>query len=147
MRHLITVFSGPLLVRPMPRHVPNTKCVVDGKQFTTLSEAAEEFTRALNLTPPWNGDLDAFDDYLYGGMGTPDAPFGLVWRHSDLSKQRLGYPETIRWFEDHLKTCHASNVASMQQRLEEARQLRGPTLFDWLLEIFQKHPDIELILE
>jgi hypothetical protein len=34
--------------------------------------------------------LDQFDDYLYGGMGTPDGGFSLLWRHTDSSRQLLG---------------------------------------------------------
>jgi RNAse (barnase) inhibitor barstar len=73
---------------------------VDGSRFSTLDECAAEFTRALGLTMPWNGNLDAFNDFLRGGFGTPDEGFILIWQHSDLSRQRLGYGETLRWLEE-----------------------------------------------
>ena len=37
--------------------------VVDGARFATLDDAAAEFTRALGLTMPWQGNLDGFNDF------------------------------------------------------------------------------------
>jgi RNAse (barnase) inhibitor barstar len=69
--------------------------VIDGSRFSTLAEASVEFTRALGFSMPWNGNLDAFNDFLNGGFGTPDDGFILIWRHAELSRQRLGYGETL----------------------------------------------------
>jgi RNAse (barnase) inhibitor barstar len=121
--------------------------VIDGSVFRTLEESAAEFTRVLGLTSPWNGNLDAFNDFLRGGFGTPDEGFVLIWRNSGLSKDRLGYVETSRWLEEDLKTCHPANVPSLHARLTGARRHEGGTLFDTLVEIIRDHDNIELRLE
>ena len=99
--------------------------VIDGSVFRTLEESAAEFTRVLGLTSPWNGNLDAFNDFLRGGFGTPDEGFVLIWRNSGSSKDRLGYVETSRWLEEDLKTCHPANVRSLHARLTGARRHEG----------------------
>src|SRR5262245_39633780 len=44
----------------------------------------------------WGRNLDAFNDILRGGFGTPEGGFVLQWINSALSRERLGYPETVR---------------------------------------------------
>jgi hypothetical protein len=84
-------------------------------------------------------NLDAFNDILRGGFGTPDSGFTLVWRNHDLSRERLGYPETVRQLERRLERCHPANRGEVRAELAEARCERGPTVFDWLLEIIRIH--------
>ncbi len=124
-----------------------TEYVIDGAAFSTLSEAATEFTAALGLLSPWHGNLDAFNDILHGGFGTPDEGSTLIWRHSAISRQRLGYGETIKWLEERIQHCHPDNIPHFQHRLEEARRGEGMTLFDTLVEIIRDHADIQLRLE
>ena len=38
----------------------------------------------------WGRNLDAFNDILRGGFGTPEVGFTLVWRNAHTSQQRLG---------------------------------------------------------
>jgi RNAse (barnase) inhibitor barstar len=121
--------------------------VVDGSQFTTLAEAAAEFTRVLGLAMPWNGNLDAFNDFLRGGFGTPEGGFILTWLHSDDSRQRLSYGETLHWLEERIQNCHPSTVALFQERIAAAHRQEGETLFDMLVAIVRDHEDIELRLE
>jgi hypothetical protein len=120
---------------------------VDGSRFSTLAECAVEFTRVLGLTMPWNGHLDAFNDFLNGGFGTPDEGFVLIWQHSDLSRQRLGYAETLHWLEEKVHRCHPSNVASVQEEIAVVRRQESETLFDMLVQIIRDHEAIELRLE
>ncbi len=131
----------------MTPSITKKEYVVDGSRFSTLAETAVEFTRVLGLVMPWNGNLDAFNDFLRGGFGTPNGGFVLTWRHSDLSRQRLGYCETLRWLEERVQHCHASNVARFQERIVAARRQEGETLFDTLVSIILDHADIELRLE
>jgi len=128
---------------------PGHKCeyVIDGAAFTTLAEAAAEFTAALGLVSPWHGNLDAFHDILRGGFGTPSDVFVLIWRHSNLSSARLGYGETTKWIEERVRNCHPDNVPHMQKLLSAARRGEGQTLFEMLVEIIRDHDDIELRLE
>lgn len=122
---------------------------IDGGSSSTLEEFAADFTDQLRLETDWRGNLDAFNDILHGGFGTPDEGFILIWRNSELSRERLGYPETIKWLEERVRKCHPSNVEVMKKRLELARHNRGETLFDMLVEIItdEDHEDIELRLE
>jgi hypothetical protein len=129
--------------------IPTTKrvYVVDGSRFATLAEAAAEFTRVLGLTMPWSGNLDAFNDFLRGGFGTPDDGFTLIWQHSGISRERLGYNETLRWLQERVHSCHSSNVDHFQEHIAAARRREGKTLFDTLVEIIRDHNDIDLRLE
>ena len=90
---------------------------------------------------------NAFNDFLRGGFGTPDDGFILIWRHSDLSRQRLGYGETLHWLEERVQDCHPSWVAHLQERIVAAHRQEGETLFDTLVSIILDHTDIELRLE
>ena len=78
----------------------------------------------------------------------------LVWNNSEVSRQRLGYPETVRQLELRLTRCHPSNREYVAQELEEAKMQKGSTVFDWLVEIIRVHgaggaegeDNVELIL-
>jgi hypothetical protein len=112
--------------------------VVDGDRFDDLEGFAREFSRLLG-DYEWRGNLDAFNDVLRGGMGTPDAGFVLRWLNSDRSREVLGHDATVRWLEDTLRTCHPENRPSVQGELELARRGEGSTLFDWIVEIVREH--------
>ena len=90
-------------------------------------------------TSPWGRNLDAFNDVLRGGFGTPDGGFVLRWRSSARSREVLGHAATIAFLESKLARCHGSNVASVSADLEAARRGLGPTLFDILVEIIRNH--------
>jgi RNAse (barnase) inhibitor barstar len=114
--------------------------VIDGKQFSTLEEFAEHFSsRVLGGSYQWHGNLNAFNDILRGGFGTPEGGFRLVWNNSNLSRERLGYAETSRLLQSNLQTCHPSNRSSVAAKLQAATDGKGPTIFDWLVEIIQVH--------
>ena len=67
---------------------------IDGECFSSLDEFFEHFqARALDGAR-WGNNLDAFNDVLRGGFGTPEDGFILVWKRHDLSRDRLGYSET-----------------------------------------------------
>lgn len=121
--------------------------ILDGSRFTTLFEFAYEFSRVCLVKWQWNGNLDALDDILSGGFGTPDEGFCLVWRNAALSKHALGYAETVRWYQEIIQKCHPTNVGAVKKRMALAQQEQGQTLFELILEIIKEHRDIELILE
>lgn len=120
---------------------------IDGAKFTTLAEFAEEFSRVCLAGYQWKGNLDAFNDILYGGFGTPDEGFRLVWKNAALSKNNLGYEETVKWYKETLQRCHPSNIPLLRERKALAQQGRGQTLFEWIIDIIKNHHDIELALE
>src|SRR5690242_14123752 len=103
---------------------------IDGVRFSTLEEFYDEVSRVLIPGASWGHNLDAFNDILRGGFGTPDEGFVLVWKNSDTSRQRLGYPETVRQLTLRLKRCHPSNRESVAQELEAAKREEGSTVFD-----------------
>lgn len=112
---------------------------IDGERFSTLEEFYEEVSRVLIPGAGWGHNLDAFNDILRGGFGTPDEGFVLVWEHAEISKARLGYAETIRQLERRLERCHPLNRDSVKAQLEHAKKDKGPTVFDWLVEIIRVH--------
>jgi hypothetical protein len=111
---------------------------IDGNAFDSLDGFFGEFRRKLLANAPFMS-LDAFNDVLHGGFGTPDGGFVLRWRNSDRSRSALGYPATIEHLEDRIRRCHPSNVEYVRADLEAARRGEGQTLFDLLVEIIRTH--------
>ena len=113
--------------------------VIDGSQFSTLEEFAKHFSARVLKGHEWNGNLDAFNDILRGGFGTPEEGFSIVWDNSKMSRAALGYGETVRQLERRLGTCHPANRQRVAGELNAARRGEGPTVFDWLVEIIRDH--------
>lgn len=112
---------------------------IDGSDFATLEEFYEVISRVLIPDADWGHNLNAFNDILRGGFGTPRDGFVLKWTNSAMSRDRLGYPETVRQLEQMMAHCHPTNRASVGEDLKQARCRMGPTVFDWLIEIIQVH--------
>ena len=112
---------------------------IDGRDFTTLQEFYEVISRVLIPGARWGHNLDAFNDILRGGFGTPESGFVLRWTNSTLSRERLGYLETVRQLKQRLTHCHPSNRQLVLEDLERAQHSTGPTVFDWLVEIIKVH--------
>jgi RNAse (barnase) inhibitor barstar len=112
---------------------------IDGAQFSTLEGFYDEISRAVIPGSRWGRNLDAFNDILRGGFGTPEGGFLLRWTNSALSRERLGYAETVRQLKLQLEICHVANRASIQQDLSDASKGHGPTVFDRLVDIFSAH--------
>jgi len=111
---------------------------INGENFSTLDEFYDEIDRVIGFAP-WGRNLNAFNDILRGGFGTPEEGFVLRWKNHQVSKERLGYEETVRQLESQLERCHPANRASMSKELENARTHNGPSVFDWLVEIIRIH--------
>jgi hypothetical protein len=112
--------------------------VIDGANFSDFDGFAREFSRLLrNYT--WRGNLDAFNDLLRGGFGTPENGWVLRWLNSESSRAALGYEETARRLEGLLVTCHPSNRSKIEARISSARRSEGPTLFDEIVDIIHTH--------
>lgn len=123
--------------------------VIDGNNFSSYEEFFHEITKVLvpGAIDRWIRNLDALNDYLYRGDDKPEGSFILVWKNSALSKTRLGYSETIRWLEGHLKICHPCNIPIIQERIALTGQNQGTTFFDEIIDVVREHEDIELRLE
>jgi hypothetical protein len=161
---LFTVQEGPRVVgngrilRVINDHLERRRPIrfeLDGSRVDSLVAFYEEVSRVLIPGEFWGRNLDAFNDVLRGGFGTPDDGFQFVWRDHAISRQRLGYPETARQLELRLARCHPSNRGRAHVELEQARAGVGPTVFDWLVEIIRCHGPggeeasdaVELVLE
>jgi RNAse (barnase) inhibitor barstar len=111
---------------------------IDGTQFGTLEEFFAHFAERA-CAGGWGTNLDAFNDVLRGGFGTPDGGFVLRWKNHTLSRERLGYQETVRQLERRLASCHPSNRPQVARELADARGKNGSTVFEWLLAIIREH--------
>lgn len=112
---------------------------IDGDRFASLEQFYEEISHILIPGAEWGRSLDAFNDILRGGFGTPEEGFVLRWTNHRTSRERLGYPETVRQLERRLERCHPSNRGHVAQELERARLGEGATVFDRLVEIIRIH--------
>ena len=77
---------------------------IDGKAFSTIEEFAKYFSATVLRDHTWRGNLDAFNDILRGGFGTPDGGFVLVWQDHITSRHRLGvdlFDTLIEIIRDH----------------------------------------------
>lgn len=108
--------------------------VIDGSRAVTWPQMVDSIN-AFIPNSDWQGNsLDALDDILYGGYGTPDK-FTVIWKASETSRKALGYEATKAYYQ------RLPNF----EPLYEAGHLK--TLFETLVEIFQSHDNIELRLE
>ncbi len=111
---------------------------IDGNRFDTLAGFYDE-GGAKVVSAPWGRNLDAFNDILRGGFGTPDGGFVLRWTSSERSRVALGFEATVQFIEQKLQRCHPTNVPSVTADLEAARRGEGQTLFEILVEIIRDH--------
>ena len=119
---------------------------IEGATFETLEGFYDEVERQMLGGQPFGRNLDAFNDILRGQFGPlPDA-FGLVWADAAVSRERLGYAETVRQLRLRLQRCHPSDRGAVREELAAAERGEGPTVFDWLLEIICHHPNVEFRL-
>ena len=123
-------------------HVRNSFAMryeIDGSRFTTLEEFFDEVSRAMIPRHQWGHNLDAFNDVLRGGFGTPPGGFTIVWKNHALSKERLAWEETVRQLELRLNACHPQNRDRVSADLQNARAHLGSTVFQWLINIIAIH--------
>ena len=112
---------------------------IDGLDIQSLDDFYEVVSTILIPGANWGRNLDAFNDILRGGFGTPDEGFILRWKNSAVSRERLGYPETLNWLHKKLRRCHPVNRPIVRQEIADAENNEGQTIFDILVEIIQTH--------
>lgn len=113
--------------------------LLDGSRITSLEAFYDEVSLVLGPGAAWGRNLDAFNDILRGVVGTPAEGFTLHWMHAEVSRQSLGYEETVRQLEPKLAHCHPANRDAVRADLARARRCEGPTVFEWLIEIIRDH--------
>lgn len=101
--------------------MPKPVFEIDGRNFGNLEGFYDELGRIVG-TAPWGRNLDAFNDVLRGGFGSPDGGFVLRWINSADSRLALGYAATVNHLEYKLTHCHPDNVAYVAVELEAARR-------------------------
>lgn len=113
--------------------------VLDGRRIHTLEDFWAVMGEAVNGPGGYFGrNLDALNDCLAGGFGTPDDDdFTVEWHDHASSRQALGHAETARQLEIRLGRCHHTNRPAVAEELAAARAGKGPTVFDWLVGIFE----------
>lgn len=117
---------------------------LDGR-FNSLEEFYAEIGRVLVGNQPWGENLDALDDLLHNHPGLPDK-IRIVWRHADCSRAQLSYTETVRQLLLQLRDCQPTVLIKTAWALRAALRGQGPTVFDWLVALLSKHPNVELLL-
>ena len=75
--------------------MPKPTIEIDGSRFDSLSGFWDEISARVIPGAAWGRNLDAFDDILRSGFGTPKGGFRLRWVNFERSREALGYPETI----------------------------------------------------
>ncbi|MCW1407685.1 barstar family protein [Rhizobium johnstonii] len=117
---------------------------IDGKKIRDLDSFFRELARQLFPDiPDWNYNFDGLDDMLGGGFGTPENGCVLFWDNHQLSRARLGHEETARVLEKRLKRSHSSARNEIMKQIRMAKRREGPTIFDDIVEIFERHKPIE----
>jgi RNAse (barnase) inhibitor barstar len=120
---------------------------LSGERIHSLDDFWTVIGEAINGPGGYFGrNLDAFADCLGGGFGTPEQGYVIRWLDAGCSRHALGYPETVRQLEKRLASSHPANRERVADELRAARQLRGPTVFDWLIEIIRSRPAVRLEL-
>ncbi len=123
----------------MKRYVVDCISVASFADFVEATNAG--FIRAAG--GEWNGNLDAFDEYL---SWPADEQYELEFRDAQACATALGQVAMAGWLRDTLRTCHPDNVPSLQQRLAAAECGEGQTLFELIREIIADHTQVRLIL-
>ncbi|MBB2750205.1 UNVERIFIED_ORG: RNAse (barnase) inhibitor barstar [Rhizobium aethiopicum] len=116
-----------------------TEYIIDGSRITSLESFFDGISCVLIPGAYWGRNLDAFNDILRGGFGTPAEGFTIRWSHSAVSRERLSYPETVRQLERRLQRCHPSNQDGVSREIADAHAAVGPTVFDWLIDTIRIH--------
>jgi len=118
---------------------------IDGRGVRSF----DDFVEATNvgfiqqISGKWNGNLDAFNDYL---SWPEDEEYEIQLVHAAECARSLEHAAQATWLRQHLGTCHPSNVPDIQSRLAQAEAGQGQTLFDILKEIIADNPHVRLVL-
>src|ERR1700749_667403 len=111
---------------------------INGNRVHDFTTFIEEFNRVYaRFDVRWNGNLDAFNDYL----AWPDEKYVLVWEEAELSRAGLCYGAMVEWLRERVQHCHTSGGPPMQERLQAAKLGKGQTMFDQIIEIIESNSD------
>jgi len=80
--------AGPDDLAPLPGGVPVID--LDGSLVYDRDDFYDQVSERLVPSAQWGRNLDAFNDILRGGFGTPEGPFVIRWHESAATRARLG---------------------------------------------------------
>jgi RNAse (barnase) inhibitor barstar len=118
---------------------PKAAYEIDGARFDSLEQFYDEVSAVIVPGFRWGRNLDAFNDLLRGGFGTPEGGFEIRWKNHQLSRSRLGHREMAKRLREMLRRSHGSHRLRLLGRLLLAHLRLGPTVFDELEEIIRSH--------
>lgn len=119
---------------------------IAGENFDGFEGFILEFNSVFvsQLGGEWNGNLDAFNDYL----SWPEQPYTILWRKAWKSRRDLGYDATIKWLLRKIIDSDRPSQSCWWDQVDAARRATGPTLFDCLTEAMHENaPLASLVLD
>jgi hypothetical protein len=118
---------------------------IDGRGVRSF----DDFVEATNVGfvqqvgGKWNGNLDAFNDYL---SWPEEDEYELQLLNAAECARSLGHAAQATWLRQHFGTCPPSNADDIQSRLAQADAGQGQTLFDIIKEIIADNRHVRLVL-
>lgn|GEM_PF-931300 len=116
---------------------------LDGARVDSIATFHAELDRVLmagedrRLAP----SLDALEDLLHG-FG---APVTVVWHDFERSRDALGFAATREHYLAKVADPRCDS-ALCRRRLADLEEGRGKTYAELVLEVFARHPEVELVL-
>lgn len=125
--------------------------IVNGNNFLDLQSFYDEVVNVLteDFADKFGRNMNAFDDILLGGFGKFEHQenITLIWKDIEKSKKDLGWPETIKYVEGKLKTCHPTNIESVKNDLKLAKEFKGQTLFEIIIAKIKRQKHIQFVFQ
>ena len=143
------------------------KIVLDGASISNLDEFYDQIEKHLLVGEcPWGRNLNSLDEIILCNFNYTENPSfnvsEIVWNNSQLSAEKLGCAETIRFRQESIDTLNSRPyqqwttaqiereiLLPQRQILEEIERLKcgeSQTIFELLKEILSSNESIKLTL-
>lgn len=123
--------------------------IIEGDQINDIASFYEEINRVFMPNEDWQmgESLDALSDLMYGGYGEikGNEPVQIVWNNIKKAETVLGLQETIAFYTEKLQHPDTYNVKWINEKLDALQKGQGQTYFEIIIEIFNEHPNIQLL--
>ena len=103
--------------------------------FDDVDSFYDECERGFNMNCRWGRNLDALADILRGGFFHEDDNFVLIWKNSNISKQRLDHKCRVKQLKEMMKKADPGYYQDITKRIIAAENEEGPTTFDNFVSI------------